>query len=155
MLERVWFRCALLFVFTTAGFALAPQPAPYLGAAMWLMAGAAAWRLTSDRESVIRTSLMFLSAYAAAMMAYKFLFAAVNLESLVAELGVSVGAQGAVATSWARNTALTVFGGSFLIPAYYGVWWFQAMFWRRTSRFFRIGATAEEEQALIKRGGQR
>jgi hypothetical protein len=155
VLNRVWFRYIILFAFTVAGFSLAPQPAPWLGAAMWAMAGAAAWRLTDDRESVVRTSLMFISAYAGAMIAYKLLFAVVNLDALVQELGVSVGARDAVASSWARNTALTVFGSSFLIPVYYGVWWFQAMFWRQPSRFFRIGATSEEQQALIKRGGQR
>lgn len=155
MLDRVWCCYSTIFVITMIAFSLAPQPAPWLGAAMWVMAGAAAWRLSNDRESVIRTSLMFLLAYAGAMVAYKLLFAVVDLDALVQELGVSVGAQEAVASSWARNTALTIFGSSFLIPVYYGVWWFQAMFWRQTSRFFRPGATAEEQQALIKRGGRR
>ena len=155
MLERTWFLYTLIFVFTIAGFSLAPQPAPYLGAMMWLMAGLAAWRLVGDRESVIRTSLMWILAYAGAMIVYKVLFAVVNLDDLVRELGVGVGSQEAVAASWGRNTALTIFGSSFLIPVYYGVWWFQAMFWRQASRFFRTGATPEEQQALIKRGGRR
>jgi len=155
MLDRVWFRYAIIFAFTIVGFSLAPQPAPYLGAMMWLMAGLAAWRMGGDREPIIRTSLMWISAYAGAMVVYKGLFAVVNLEDLVRELGVSVGTQEAVAVTWGRNTALTIFGSSFLIPIYYGVWWFQAMFWRQGSRFFRPGATAEEQQALIKRGGRR
>jgi hypothetical protein len=155
MLDRVWFRYSVIFAFTIVGFSLAPQPAPHLGAMMWLMAGLAAWRLANDREPVIRTSLMWISAYAGAMVVYKCLFAVVNLEDLVRELGVSVGTQETVASSWGRNTALTIFGSSFLIPVYYGVWWFQAMFWRQGSRFFRADATAEEQQALIKRGGRR
>jgi hypothetical protein len=51
--------------------------------------------------------------------------------------------------------ALTLFGSSFLLPLYYGVWWFQAMFWRRRSWFFQRGATLDERQALLKRGGRR
>jgi hypothetical protein len=41
---------------------------------------------------------------------------------------------------------LIISGSSFLILVYYGIWWFQTMFWRQTSRFFLSGATAEEQQ---------
>lgn len=155
MLERVWFRHTLVFVFTIAALALAPQPAPWLGAIMWVMAGVAAATQPNDRETVLRSSSQFLVGYAAAAGAYKILLSVVNLESLVRELGVSVGAEQSVANTWARNTALTIFGSSFLIPIYFSVWWAQIMFWRRGSRFFRAGATNEEQQAMIKRGGTR
>jgi hypothetical protein len=43
------------------------------------------------------------------MVVYKFLFAVVGLDAHAQLLDVSVGAQEAVASSWARNTALTIF----------------------------------------------
>jgi len=155
LLDRVEVRYALIFVFTLISWTFAPPPVPWLGAAMWVMAGLAAWRLVNDRETAIRTGLQFVAAYAGAILFYRVLAWGLNLSPLVEELGVSPTYAGEAATGWARNVALTVFGASFLIPVYFGVWWFQAMFWHRVSLFFKPTTTVEEGQAIIKRGGRR
>jgi hypothetical protein len=155
LLDYLWFRYSLLFVFFCVAMALAPQPAPIIGALMWVLAAVAVRQKPNDRPSIMERSLQSIAAFSAAMIFYRFIRSGLALQGLVAEMGVAPGEVDAVAEAWARNIALVMLNASFAIPVGYAVYWGRMMFWDRLSVFFRPTATIEDINAVMKRGGRR
>lgn len=155
LLDFVWFRYLLLFVFFCAAMAIAPQPAPMAGALMWVLAAIAVRQKPNDRPAILERSLQTVAAFSAAMLFYRFLRSGLVLQGLVAEMGVSAGDVDAVAETWARNIALVMLNVSFAIPIGYVIYWGRMMFWDRLSVFFKPTASVEDISAVMKRGGKR
>lgn len=155
LLDHVWFRYTLLFLFSTFSLALMPQPIPWLGAMMWVLAAVAARQKVNDRPAILERSLQSIAAYGAALLAYKFLKWGLTLEGLAVEMGVPLAEAEPASAAWAHNTALVALNLSFLIPAYYVIYWGRMMFWDRLSVLFRPTAPVEDIQAILKRGGHR
>lgn len=155
LLDFVWFRYSLLFLFFCVAMALAPHPAELAGALIWVLAAVAVRQKPVDRHSILERSLQSVAAYSGAMLFYRFLRSGLALQGLVAELGVAPGEVDAVAEVWARNIALVMLNVSFAIPVAYVIYWGRMMFWDRLSVFFKPTATIEDINAVMKRGGKR
>ncbi len=108
LLDFVWFRYSLLFLFFCVAMALAPHPAELAGALIWVLAAVAVRQKPVDRHSILERSLQSVAAYSGAMLFYRFLRSGLALQGLVAELGVAPGEVDAVAEVWARNVALVM-----------------------------------------------